>query len=74
MKIRMLEYLEHGVLVKNIRSGEIGILVKEDSNIENLATDGTIYYEVLNKHGNITKWFKNNIALLGEEIDWDTRS
>ena len=60
-----------GTLVKNTRSGEIGLLVKEDRNIENLRTDGTIYYEVLNKNGLIDKWFKNNIVPVGEEIDRD---
>tara|TARA_R100000152_G_C6649929_1_gene91849 strand:+ start:407 stop:622 length:216 start_codon:yes stop_codon:yes gene_type:complete len=65
--------LSQGALVKNIRSGEMGILVKEDRCIENLRTDGTIYYEVLDKNGNIKRWFRNNIIPVGEEIDRDTR-
>ena len=68
-----IKNLLQGALVKNTRSGEIGILVKEDRSIENLKTDGTIYYEVLDKNGHIARWFKNNIIPVGEEIDRDTR-
>ena len=64
-------FFSKGDLVKNTRSGEVGVVVKEDSICENQNSDGTMYYRVLSKDGTVMSWFKNHIVSVGVEDDGD---
>ena len=70
MKINFLK----GDLVKNTRSGEVGVLIGEDVSCVNQNTDGTIYYQVLSKNGSISRWFKNHITSVEVEDEGTHRA
>ena len=62
-----------GELVKNSRSGEVGILIGEELHSDQ-NSDGTIYYKVLSKNGRINSWFKNHIEKVEVENERANRA
>ena len=69
MKTNLLK----GELVKNSRSGEVGILIGEELSSDQ-SSDGTIYYKVLSKNGSISSWFKNHIEKVEAENERTDRA
>jgi len=65
-----------GELVRNTRSGEIGVIVKSNNigPINTQINDDTIYYSVLSKDGKVTSWFKSHIAYVESEYETTNNS